>query len=269
MTGTTVRTVALRAAAALSMCVMPVSSTAFAQSATEIQILRLEIEALKQRLSALQQEINALKSQQTRLLTRQPAPSTTPPPALGNIVLRLDKAPIRGEASARVTLVEISDFECPFCGRYFTQTSSSIVKNYVQGGRIRLAFVNYPIASHRNAFKAAEAGACAADQGKFWEMYDRLFSNQRQLLATTLPTHGAAVGVNADRFRECLDSSAHAADIRNDVTMAQRAGVTATPTFFVGVLDPTTKSFKVSEKIVGAKPYAVFQQALDAALARK
>ncbi len=84
-----------------------------------------------------------------------------------------------------------------------------------------------------------------------------------------LPTHGTEVGVNADQFRACLDTNRHAVDVRNDITMAQRAGVTATPTFFIGTLDPKTQTLTAFERIVGAKPYAVFQQALDAALSRK
>ncbi len=267
LANTTLRNAAMRAGAAIGLCVLLAGSTGSAQNATDLQALKKEIEALKQRQDALQKEVDALKALARLPIVSAPPLGNIAPP--GNIVLRLDRAPIRGAAAARVTLVEVSDFECPFCGRHFRQTSQLIERNYVQSGKIRLAFLHFPLGSHRNAFKAAEAGACAADQGKFWEMHDRLFSNQAQLFAPMLPAHGTAVGVNPDQFRACLDTNRHAQDVRDDMAMAQRAGVTATPTFFIGMLDPKTQTLTGIERIVGAKPYAVLQQALDAALARK
>ena len=249
--------------AALVVSLFAASPAVIAQTSPEVQLLRKEIEALKQRQEALQKDLDALKAQ-----VGAPA-ATAASVAVSNIVLRLDRVAIRGDASARVVLVEMSDFECPFCGRHFRQTAPLIDRDYVVSGKIRQAFVNLPLTIHRNAFTAAEAGACAADQGKFWEMHDRLFSNQRQLFAPMLPTYATAVGVNADQFRACLDTHRHADDVRNDIAMAQRAGATATPTFFIGMLDPKTLNVSVTDRIVGAKPYAVFQQALDAALARK
>ncbi|MBI2829463.1 MAG: thioredoxin domain-containing protein [Acidobacteria bacterium] len=275
---TTVIKTGLRLVATVGMCVLLAASSGAAQSAADIEAMKAEIEALRLRQEALQKEIEALRAQmrasaapaQPRtVVPTQPPPPIAPAPPLDNITLQLDRAPLRGDAAARVTLVEVSDFECPFCSRHFKQTSQLIEKDYVQSGRIRLAFLHFPLASHRNAFKAAEAGACAADQGKFWEMRDRLFSNQTQLLPVILPTHGTAVGVNIDTFRACLEGNMHAEKVRSDMTMAQRAGVTATPTFFIGTLDPKTMRLNVSQRIVGAKPYAAFQQALDAALARK
>jgi protein-disulfide isomerase len=234
-----------------------------AQTSPEIQLLRKEIETLKQRQDALQKEVAALKGQIAA------APAASGAAAVSNVSLTLDRAAIRGNPSARVVLVEISDFECPFCGRHFRQTAPLIDKDYIATGKIRYAFINLPLSMHRNAFKAAEAGACAADQGKFWEMHDRLFANQSQLVAPMLPTHAAAIGVNADQFRACLDGSRHAEDVRKDVALAQSAGATATPTFLVGTLDPKTSTLTVTNRIIGAKSYAVFQQTLDAALAKK
>ena len=246
---------------AVGLCAMLTGATAFGQSA-EVQSLRIELEALKQRVAALQREVDTLKGQP------RPAGAAAPSVPLDKVVLRLDRRTIRGSASAPITLVEVSDFECPFCGRHFKQTSQLIEKNYVETGKIRVAFVHFPIASHRNALKAAEAASCAADQGKFWQMHDRLFSNQAQLAAPQLPDHGSAVGLDGGRFRACLDKGTQTATVQNEMTMAQRAGVTATPTFFVGKLDPQTQTLNVIEKIVGAKAFAAFQQSLDSALAR-
>ena len=235
------------------------SSPSAAQGPVEYQALKKEMELVRQRLDALQKEIDALKAQAPR-----PA---NPAPALADIVLRLDKAPIRGSETAKVMFVEVSDFECPFCGRYFVQTSPQIQKEYVETGKIRHAFINLPLASHRYAFKAAEAAACAADQGKFWVMHDRLFSNQGALAPNVLPSHADALGLKTDAFKTCLDTGKEAAHVRSDLAMVDSAGATATPTFFIGSIDPTSHNFKVARKIVGAKSFQIFKDAFDTLLA--
>ncbi len=237
----------------LSLTLLPVSAQTPAQ-------LKQELDALRQRVDAQQKEIEALKANR---------PAARAPVDLSSIVLKLDKAPMKGNAASRVVLVEISDFECPFCSRHVRQTSPQIDKDYVEAGKIRHAFVNLPLASHRNAFKAAEAGLCAADQGKFWEMHGRMFANQTRLAVPLLPALATSAGVNADQLRACVESGKKRDQVSSDLAMAQRAGATATPTFFVGILDPKTGAFKATERIVGAKQYVVFQQALDAALAQK
>jgi len=225
----------------------------------DVPALRKELDALRQQVESLRKEVDALKA--------QPRPAAAP--ALGNINLKLDKAPARGSSDAKVVLVEVSDFECPFCSRHVRQTANLIEKAYVATGKVRHVWVNFPLASHRNAFKAAEAGLCAADQGKFWEMHDTMFTNQTRLLATFLPGHAQTAGLDGDKFRACLDAGRHTEDVRSDFAMAQAGGVTATPTFFVGLVDPKTRKVTVIERIVGAKPYATFQASLDAALARQ
>lgn len=257
---------ALPVLAALSLVFsLPVSG----QSAADYQALRKEMDLLRERLAALQKEVNDLKAQRAAV---PPAATTKPAPAAAvtpveNISLNLAKAPIRGSESARVALVEVSDFECPFCARYSMQTSAQVAQAFVQTGKIRYAFVHLPIASHRNAFKAAEASMCAADQGKFWEMRDRLFANQTALARPRLPESAAAIGLRVDTFTSCLDSGRHAPQIQADAATANRLGVRATPTFFIGTIDPASRLFTATHRIVGAKTFAVFQGALDAAVA--
>ena len=184
------------------------------------------------------------------------------------VVLNLSHAPARGSDAARVTLVEVSDFECPFCGRYSRDIRPLIESTYVQTGRIRYAFVNMPIeARHKNALKASEAAACAGDQGRYWEMHDRLFATQAALGPVHLTIHAQALSLKADVFKACLDSGRHAAEIRADLAMALKAGVTGTPTFFLGVTEPGARTLTVAKTITGAKPFAVFKDALDALLA--
>ena len=255
--------------AALSALVL-FSPPASGQSAADYQALRKEMDLLRERLAVLQKEVNELKAQRATpppaaAATTKAAPAAVMP--VDNVVMNLARAPIRGSESARVALVEVSDFECPFCARYSTQTSAQVVREFVQTGKIRYAFVHLPIASHRHAFKAAEAAMCAGEQGKFWEMRDRLFANQSALALPRLPESANAVGLRLDAFNTCLDSSRHAPQIQSDAAMASKFGVRATPTFFIGTIDPKTRSFRATHKIVGAKIFAVFKGALDAAIA--
>jgi predicted DsbA family dithiol-disulfide isomerase len=121
-------------------------------------------------------------------------------------------------------------------------------------------------AIHKEAFKAAEASHCARDQGKYWEMYNRLFANQRQLGRDDLARHAQAVGLDMTAFQRCLDSGKHAETVRKDLAEAQRLGVTGTPTFFIGVAGPNDSEMKAT-KVVGAQPYAAFKAAIDRLLA--
>ena len=250
-------------------CVLAVSpAPTGAQSAADYQALRKEMDLLRERLTALQREVDTLKS--TRAAVPQPvAPGTAQPIQPVDIVLNLSKAPLRGSASATLTIAEVSDFECPFCGRFARDTGPALVKQYVDTGKVRWAFVHLPLPIHRLAFKASEAAACAGDQGKFWEMHDVLFAKQGTALAPAfLPGKAEALGLNQSTFNSCLESARHAPAVQAHIDMMRPFGVTGTPTFFIGTLDPKTGVLQAKRRIIGAKPLAVFQQAFDELLAK-
>ena len=138
--------------------------------------------------------------------------------------------PAKGPASAPVTIVEFSDFQCPFCSR-LTPTIAQVEQKY--GDKVRLVFRQYPLPFHQNAQKAAEASLCAADQGKFWEMHDAMFANQSALAVTDLKASAAKLGLNADKFNKCLDSGEKAAVIAADQKAGQEVGVNGTPAMFI------------------------------------
>src|SRR5438874_2061448 len=117
------------------------------------------------------------------------------------------------------------------------------------------------------ALKAAEAASCSGEQGKYWEMHDRLFANQNALAAEQLAGHAEAVGLDAGKFKTCLESGKYAAKVRKDLTDAQKAGVTGTPTFFIGLTDSKGSEIKAVRKIVGAQNYAAFRDAIESLLA--
>ena len=179
---------------------------------------------------------------------------------------------VKGNPNAKVTLVEFTDYQCPFCGRYFRETLPQIVDEYVKTGKLRYVLRDLPLQSiHPFATKAAEAADCAGEQGKYWEMHDRLFANQNALATAQLSEHAKAIGLEMAKFNNCIESGKFADKVRKDVADAQQAGASGTPTFFIGLTDPDPKSseIKAVRKIVGAQSYAVFKAAIDDLLATK
>jgi protein-disulfide isomerase len=162
--------------------------------------------------------------------------------------------PSHGPANAPISIVEFSDFECPFCGRAFP-TVKQVLATY--GDRVRLTYRHYPLPIHPRARPAAEAAACAADQGKFWEYHDRLFQHQDQLSDDDLKAHAAALGLDAAKFNACFQATAHKADIDADIAAGNDAGVNGTPAFFVN-----------GRLLSGAQPFEAFKKVIDEELAR-
>jgi protein-disulfide isomerase len=145
-----------------------------------------------------------------------------------------------------------------------------IEKAYIESGKLRYVVQDFPLESiHKNAFKAAEAARCAQDQGKFWEMYERLFANQQALSPEDLVGHAKALGLNEEGFKRCLEEDVYAVAIRKDMAEGQKVGVTGTPAFFLGMTDGSEGKVKVVQSLKGAQPFSAFQAAIDSALAEQ
>jgi protein-disulfide isomerase len=182
-------------------------------------------------------------------------------------IVDLAGVPWRGGRDAVVTLLEYSDYECPFCIRHFAVTMPQIDKEYIQTGKIRYAFRDNPVDQlHPQAIRAHEAARCAGDQGKYWEMHGRLFTGAGTHADDTLIGHAAALGLPAADFQRCLESGRHTEDIRRTAAEAASFGANGTPAFFLGVRDPATDQIRLTRAITGAQPYEVFAQAIDALL---
>jgi protein-disulfide isomerase len=138
--------------------------------------------------------------------------------------------PSKGPADAPVTIVEFSDFECPFCSRV-VPTLDQVRAKY--GDKVRIVFRQYPLPMHSNAQKAAEASLCANDQGKFWELHDAMFQNQKALGVDQLKAKAVELGMNAETFNSCLDSNKYAAQVAQDMKEGSAAGVSGTPAMFI------------------------------------
>jgi protein-disulfide isomerase len=163
--------------------------------------------------------------------------------------------PSKGPADAPVTIVEFSDFECPFCSRG-KEAMEQVLAAYP--GKVRVVFRDFPLTFHQNAAKAGEAGHCADEQGKFWEMHDWMFDNQRSLDVASLGNGAAAIGLDRGKFDACLSSGRHAGKVAGNMADGQKVGVSGTPAFFVnGVM------------ISGAQPFEKFKEIIDRELAKK
>jgi protein-disulfide isomerase len=137
-----------------------------------------------------------------------------------------------------------------------------IVKDYVSTGKVKYVFSDFPLDSmHPQAFKAAEAAACAGDQGKFWEMHDQLFNNQQALNINALSLHAQAIGLNTAAFQQCLFGGKHEGKVRDSFKTGSDAGVSGTPTFFIGVT--SSNSVKVHKILSGAQRYSAFKSVIE------
>ena len=164
-------------------------------------------------------------------------------------------SPARGPADAPIELIEFSDFECPFCLRA-DPTVRQVLSTY--GDRVRLVYLHYPLPNHPNARPAAEASACAADQGKFWAYHDRLFTRQAKLGAADLKQHAVEIGLDAAKFNACVDSRATKGRVDADMRLAEEAGVNGTPAFFIN-----------GRPLSGAQPFDAFKRIIDEELELK
>jgi len=160
--------------------------------------------------------------------------------------------PFRGAADAPVTIVEFSDFQCPFCGRA-AGTIEQLLNEYP--GKIKLVYMNFPLSFHPNAQKAAEAFECAAEQGKAYEMHDKMFANQNALSVENLEAYAEQLGMDKTAFSNCLRNGEKAQAVSAQVDLGTQYGVDGTPTFFIN-----------GKKVVGAQPIDVFRNAVNEAL---
>ncbi|MEK6939891.1 MAG: thioredoxin domain-containing protein, partial [Nanoarchaeota archaeon] len=167
----------------------------------------------------------------------------------------LDDDDVRGDEDAPVTIVEWSDFECPFCARFYQQTLPSIEEEYIKTGKVKLVYRDFPLSFHTNAQKAAEAAECAGEQGKYWEMHDMLFEQGVQGGVAGFKQYAKNLGLNTAKFDTCLDSGAMAGEIQQDMADGAAVGIQGTPGFIVN-----------GKLVSGAQPFAVFKQVIDAEL---
>ena len=190
-----------------------------------LEEMRPEIRSLLER----QQPAQALRRYMTEL--RRAADDiviTLEPPRQAIELSAADRS--KGPADAPVVIVEFSDFECPYC-QQATATMDALLERYPD--EIRFVYKDFPLPNHPNAFKAAEAGHCAHEQGQFWPFHDRLFAAQDALDVESLKAHADELGLDADAFGACLDDARHAVSVNDEMDAGRRLGASSTPTLFI------------------------------------
>ena len=179
-----------------------------------------------------------------------------------------DNDPVIGNLDAPITIIEFSDFQCPFCARFYTQTLPLIYEEYIDQGKVKLVFRDYPIQSiHPNAVPASVASECANEQGKFKEMHDILFGNQNEWsnqetvdALSLFSQYATEIQLEQETFDSCLTSGKYIDEIQKDLVDGQNYGVSGTPGFFVG-------NDQIGYvQIKGAQPFDIFKKVIDAQL---
>jgi protein-disulfide isomerase len=155
-----------------------------------------------------------------------------------SVTARADRGRMKGADSAKVTIVEVSDFQCPYCRQFASGTYAQIDSAYVRTGRAKLVYINLPLSIHANAFSAAEAAMCAGAQGKFWQMHDRLFATQgewgpRPDAGQRFERMAQALSIDMAAYRDCTANDRTASIILNDAMQAGGAGIQGTPAFIL------------------------------------
>ena len=200
-----------------------------------------------------------LKIMQERLPTSQPQLP---------VKISADDDPVIGNPDAPITIIEFSDFQCPFCARFHVQTLPSLMEEYIEQGKVKLVFRDFPIQSiHPNALPASVAAECANEQGKFKGMHDLLFENQKQWSSletspalSTFVQYAKELQMNEEEFTSCLTGGKYIDEIRKDLEDGRNYGVSGTPGFFIGNDDVGYVELK------GAQPFDSFKRIIDSQL---
>ena len=246
--------------------------TIYAQTDSDF---RQELDEIKQNQNAMQKDLSEIKALLSRLTSQIPAqkPSQKPapqqPPQINveGTEFNIGDNPVLGIESAKLIVVEFTDYQCPFCGRYTRETFPEVRKQYIDKGQIRYAVIDQPLPIHPEAAKAAEASHCAEDQGKFWEMHEAMMANQDAL--KDLSSYAKTLKLNVRQLDDCLNTEKYAAGVKSNIELALKLGVNGVPGFIIGTVDENDPR-KVTgiSMIRGAMPIGAFQQELDAVLQR-
>src|SRR3989338_9036920 len=181
------------------------------------------------------------------------APAPSPTVDMKKLV---DDDAVLGDEDAPITIVEFSDYECPFCARFHTQTFGELKSKYIDTGKVKFVYRDFPLSFHQQAQKAAEAAECAGEQDKYFEMHEKLFTDGVAGGVAGFKQYASQIGLNTGKFNDCLDSGKMVAEIRKDTADGAAIGVQGTPAFYINGVE-----------VSGAQPFSVFQQIIDGQLA--
>ena len=193
-------------------------------------------------------------------IAKKQAEQAAPAAPTEPVKVSLGTAAIKGDKNAPVTMLEFSDFECPFCSRFALGTLPQIISDYVDKGKVKIAFRHFPLSFHANAKNGAMAAECAREQGgddMFFKMHDKIYGDQQNLNVDSLKKWAGELGLKMDQFNTCFDTKKYEKQIDADMADGQSYGVNGTPAFFIN-----------GRSITGAQPFAAFKTIIDEELAK-
>lgn len=220
-----------------------------------------EIKELRQEQETLHKELNMVRDILIR--GRRPMPTQA---KVSGVEFGLGNNPVVGKDSAPLVVVEFSDYQCPFCERNAKETYPKVFNKYIKTGKVRYVFMDKPLPSHDKANEAAEAVRCATEQGKFWKMHEKMFSDPDSV--NDLTGLASSLGLDIKKFKSCVEKQKYSGKIAADLSLANRLDVPSVPGFVIASRDPSNpEKVKGISYIRGAQPFTQFEMKIDRALA--
>lgn len=231
-----------------------------ASTKQEVQELSAQVEEMRKDLAEIKKLIKEIKV--------APVAAKRPEVPFKEQVVSIGNSPFLGKADAPLTLIEYSDYQCPYCARHYRDVLPNLKKDYIDTGILKYVMRELPLISiHPNAMKASQAALCAGDQEKYFEMHDMLFDNQREMSAENLKAFAGTIGLDTSAFNECFDSKKYQKQIGSDMASSKTFGLTGTPAFLIGVTDEDDPDKVLLTKLLkGARAYGFFKTDLDSLL---
>jgi protein-disulfide isomerase len=239
---------------------MGINSIVFAEDS--VGDLKKQIEDLKAGQQVISKELLEIKSLLSKIGT-----GATPQVQLNvkGVELEIGGNPVRGSKTAKLALIEFTDYQCQFCSRHVRETLPLILEQYINKGILRYAVIDNPLPSHKMALKAAEASHCANDQGKYWEMHELMMSKQESL--DNLSLLAASLKFDMSIFNSCLSTNKYKELVDKNSSLALKQGIKVAPAFILGSIDPYDSSKIIGISFIpGARPIAAFQKEIEQAL---
>lgn len=260
----------LKVATVAVVAILSLSPPLQQDQAQEIAQLKRQVQELRDQQAQMQRELTAIKNFLQALIEQarpQGAAGAPDVPGLAGASVPTEGEPALGSSSAPVTLMEVSDYQCPFCKQQTLRTFPQIDAEYIKTGKIRYLFVDYPIASlHPTAARSHEAANCAGEQGKYWEMHRSLFNSPVAKDDAALVAQAKAAGLDAARLQSCLASGKFTTSVQASVQRMEQLGIQGTPMVLIGRTPAPGQPMKIEKFVYGAQSFAAFKAAIDSLL---
>lgn len=242
----------------LTVCLFLCSSPAWSASTKQ------EVLELQEQVAEIKKDLEEIKT----LLkegARAPAAPARAPAGFKEQEARIGPSPVKGDTNATVTMIEYSDYQCPFCARHYREVMPTLQRDYIDTGKLKFVMRENPIPSlHRNATNASIAALCAGNQEQYWGMHDLIFDNQKELDLANLKKLASTLDLDTNQFNDCLDNKKTETQVNRDVASGTRLGMRGTPGFFLGLTDQEDPDkVNLTVFIRGAQSLAQFKSAID------